>query len=456
MDNLGRNDTNNLTVNLPNVLAFQYDLNGNLTNDGSRSFAYDDENQLISVVVTNATGVVTRSDFAYDGFMRRRTRVELALGTSGWLTNQTVRYIYDGSVVIQERDGNNLPVVTYTHGIDQGGGLDSAGGIGGFLARTDHSQLVVSASGAHSYYHCDGNGNVTCLINTNQSVVARYLYDPFGSVISKSGPLADANLYRFSSKEFHLPSGLLSYQRRYYDPGLQRWINRDPLSEAGGLNLYQFALNNPVGAFDPLGLCDPSLLNLFLHNVSDNWFDDTLNYFSGIGQGAEGLATSLYNFGKDPFGAVANAASFAGTVSTDLPGFAADFGHNLLNSLETPQGIGKAVFGVELGLATAGVAAGPAAAEGAPLSFSQTTASPWFSAEGNFAGQTISDVAGQLRAGTLTPAQVPVQVVTMDGNTLIVNTRSSLALSQAGIPQSSWNLIDMTGNESVVNSISAR
>jgi hypothetical protein len=44
----------------------------------------------------------------------------------------------------------------------------------------------------------------------------------------------------------------------------------------------------------------------------------------------------------------------------------------------------------------------------------------------------------------------------MDGNTLIVNTRSSLALSQAGIPQSSWNLIDMTGDSGVMNSITTR
>lgn len=96
------------------------------------------------------------------------------------------------------------------------------------------------------------------------------------------------------------------------------------------------------------------------------------------------------------------------------------------------------------------------AAEGGALRFSQTTASPWFSAQGDFAGQTISDVAGQLRAGTMSAADVPVQVVTMDGNTLIVNTRSSLALSQAGIPQSSWNLIDMTGNADVMNSITTR
>jgi hypothetical protein len=75
----------------------------------------------------------------------------------------------------------------------------------------------------------------------------------------------------------------------------------------------------------------------------------------------------------------------------------------------------------------------------AALRFTQTTASPWFSAEGNFAGQTISDVAAQLRAGTLAASDVPVTVVS-DG--LIVNTRSALALMQAGIPQSEWALVE--------------
>jgi hypothetical protein len=48
----------------------KYDLNGNLLSDGLRCFAWDDENQLISVWVTNAW----RSDFQYDGRMRRRVR----------------------------------------------------------------------------------------------------------------------------------------------------------------------------------------------------------------------------------------------------------------------------------------------------------------------------------------------------------------------------------------------
>ena len=33
-----------------------------------------------------------------------------------------------------------------------------------------------------------------------------------------------------------------------------RWLNRDPIQEKGGLNLYRFVMNSPLGVFDPLGL----------------------------------------------------------------------------------------------------------------------------------------------------------------------------------------------------------
>jgi len=39
----------------------------------------------------------------------------------------------------------------------------------------------------------------------------------------------------------------------YYDPGVQRWINPDPLVERGGVNLYSFARNNPLNLVDPDG-----------------------------------------------------------------------------------------------------------------------------------------------------------------------------------------------------------
>ncbi len=52
-DSYGRTSSDTITAYLPATNIFLYDSNGNLTNDGNRSFAYDDENQLISVWVSN-------------------------------------------------------------------------------------------------------------------------------------------------------------------------------------------------------------------------------------------------------------------------------------------------------------------------------------------------------------------------------------------------------------------
>jgi hypothetical protein len=78
--------------------------------------------------------------------------------------------------------------------------------------------------------------------------------------------------------------------------------------------------------------------------------------------------------------------------------------------------------------------------------FAQRTFSESFSQGGKFAGQTIDDVAGALRSGRLSPADVPVEYAVRDGNTLILNTRSAQALERAGIPRSQWNAVNVTGD----------
>ncbi len=45
---------------------------------------------------------------------------------------------------------------------------------------------------------------------------------------------------------------------RYYGPELGRWVNRDPIGEEGGLNLYATCVNNAVDCRDVLGLMTES------------------------------------------------------------------------------------------------------------------------------------------------------------------------------------------------------
>ncbi len=56
---------------------------------------------------------------------------------------------------------------------------------------------------------------------------------------------------------------------RYYSPELGRWVNRDPIEELGGLNLYGFVGNSVLDKVDILGLtsepcrCGPDITEVF-------------------------------------------------------------------------------------------------------------------------------------------------------------------------------------------------
>jgi RHS repeat-associated protein len=243
----GRKTTNSFSVNLPSSVSFSHDANGNLTWDGHRAFVYDDENRLVVVQVTDQW----RSEFFYDGLDRLRIRKEFTWNGSAWTLADETRFIYDGRLVIQERNASNTPQVSYTRGLDLSGSLSGAGGIGGLLAMTTQP---AGSSRQHLYYHSDRGGNVTALSDNWQRVVASYAYDPFGNLTGMSGTMAEVNRYRFSSKELHGPSGLYYYGFRFFDSNLQRWINQDPIGEAGGINLYGFVGNDPLNVVDTDGL----------------------------------------------------------------------------------------------------------------------------------------------------------------------------------------------------------
>jgi RHS repeat-associated protein len=158
---------------------------------------------------------------------------------------------------VQERNSANTPTVTYTRGRDLSGSPAGAGGIGGLLARSHGYSGGNWAS--HHAYHAAGNGNVTALANSAGVLQASYRYDPYGRYLAGGGPLAGANVLRFSSKPWvgfagSATSGLYYYGYRFYDPYLQRWVNRDPIAEWGGFNIYTYTENCPIDVFDPMGM----------------------------------------------------------------------------------------------------------------------------------------------------------------------------------------------------------
>jgi RHS repeat-associated protein len=174
-------------------------------------------------------------------------------GGGFWVLGNSIYYVYDGKRVIQERDSSDNPAVGYTWGNDLSGSLEGAGGIGGMLARS--SGYSSGSFTSHAYYHADGNGNITYLEDSSQDLAATYEYDPFGNALG-SGPLATANTHQFSSKEYVANAGLYYYLYRFYSPSWQRWVNRDPVGERSGINLYVFVENDPEDEDDADGL-DP-------------------------------------------------------------------------------------------------------------------------------------------------------------------------------------------------------
>jgi RHS repeat-associated protein len=245
----GTSATNVVSVNLPATNTLMFDANGNLTNDGTRSFVYDAADQLTNVNVAGAW----KTEFAYDGLGRRRIQRDYTWQSSNWVRTNETRFIFDGMLPIQERDSNNAVRVTYTRGLDLGGGFQGAGGIGGLLARTD--------TNGSTFYHSDGTGNITALMDGNQNIAARYLYDPFGRVLAQWGRVASANAMQFSSMPHHGASGLSGYAFRFYDPSLQRFLNHDPIGEAGGINPYEFVSNDPLTIVDPDGDSDDNVVS---------------------------------------------------------------------------------------------------------------------------------------------------------------------------------------------------
>ena len=226
-----------------------YDANGNTTTlPSGLVLDYDEENRLVSAATLTA-----REEYTYDGLGRRVERRTFIASTGLTAPATTTRYVYDGWRVLEELTSSQSSPFTlhssYTRGLDLSGTLEGAGGIGGLLAMTRDP----AGSATSAYYFHDGNGNVSTLVSASDALLASYTYTPFGDTLTATGTWASVNAYRFSAKECDAFTSLYYYGLRYYNPQAGRWINRDPIEERGGVNLYVMVRNHPVSAVDYLG-----------------------------------------------------------------------------------------------------------------------------------------------------------------------------------------------------------
>mgnify|MGYP000143304726 FL=1 len=106
--------------------------------------------------------------------------------------------------------------------------------------------------GASLYcYGVDFNKNVSEVFDAQGTIAAAYDYSPYGAVTG-TGSLGQP--VQWSGEMHDEELALAYYNYRFYNPADGRWINRDPIAEQGGWNLYVFLGNSPQDKFDALGL----------------------------------------------------------------------------------------------------------------------------------------------------------------------------------------------------------
>ena len=95
------------------------------------------------------------------------------------------------------------------------------------------------------------------IVDPQVELVAEYEYDPYGNIVSQSGPLTDVNPLRYRGYVFDSETQFYYLQSRYYDPELGRFLNADALVSTGqgilGNNMFAYCLNNPIIAKDTTG-----------------------------------------------------------------------------------------------------------------------------------------------------------------------------------------------------------
>ena len=182
-----------------------YDLRGNLTNDGTRSFTYDTENHLISVA-----GPVT-AGLSYDPAGRLRQTV---------INGVTTQFLYSGNDLIAEMDGAGAILRRYVHGPGVNNPLVWLEGPG------------MAASGVR-YLYKDRLGSITSWTNAAGVVQATFAYGPYGEPKAWGG-----SRFGYTGQVALSELGLYHYHARVYDPVTSRFLQTDPIGYGDGPNLY--------------------------------------------------------------------------------------------------------------------------------------------------------------------------------------------------------------------------
>lgn len=146
----------------------------------------------------------------------------------------TTTFLYDEYDVVVDR-GSDSASVDYINGAE----IDEK------LRLADST----TSSAGPLYFLTDQVGSSAAFSDSSGNAAGRLQYAAFGENTGSA-----LTRYGFTGREGDSATGLIYYRARWYDPQTGRFAVEDPLGPAGGLNLYTYVLNDPVGYSDPLGL----------------------------------------------------------------------------------------------------------------------------------------------------------------------------------------------------------
>lgn len=215
------NDANQVVTE--NNQSYSYDANGNLLDDGRFTYTWDAENRLLSAT-NKTTGAV--SAFTYDGLSRRISDTETVKDSAGNSQSSTTYYQWCGNTLCMAMDSSGAVTERYYAQGEQ-------------------------INGQNRYYAADKLGSVMQVVNANGSLLGESRYDTYGK---RELTLGIQPRFGYAGMFRHEPTGLNLTLYRAYNPQTGRWLSRDPIGENGGLNVYGYVGNDPVGYIDPLGL----------------------------------------------------------------------------------------------------------------------------------------------------------------------------------------------------------
>jgi RHS repeat-associated protein len=115
---------------------------------------------------------------------------------------------------------------------------------------------------AARYHHTDHLGTLRALTDEQSAASGTMVHTAFGDPVYANGTVGTRYQYAGASgyETGLLPAGSgipgLPWQHvgyRWYNPTTGRFLQRDPVSIFGGLNVYQYVFARPTGGVDPLG-----------------------------------------------------------------------------------------------------------------------------------------------------------------------------------------------------------